>query len=416
MITSAVLLDDCDDVVVAAPTGVLLSDVRPERVSWLWYGRIPLGKLTVLDGDPGLGKSTLSLDLAARVSRGLPMPGETDAVAPAGVVLLSGEDDLADTIRPRLDAAGADVSRIVALRTVPGVDEDRPPTLDDLDYIRAAIARVDAALVIVDPIMAFLADETDSHKDQSMRRVLHRLAMLAEDEHAAVVVVRHLNKSSGGNPLYRGGGSIGIIGAARAGFVVGRDPDDPNRRVLACQKSNLAAEPPSLAFHIEQYEYTSRVVFDGVSIHTASMILAEPSDEDERTAVDEARDFLRDVLTEQGSMSAKDVYRQADDAGISKRTLDRAKKALRVESHKTQYRWEWRLPKDATPSYPDNLGNLGNLDTSPQVNGSNQDCQQGCQPPKIAKIATLPAPCARGDLDRIPFDEVPVEDIEEVMP
>ncbi len=213
------------------PVGVLLSDVKPERVSWLWPGRLPLGKLTVLDGDPGKGKSTLSLDLSARLTRGDIMPDGSGGGFPAGVVILSGEDGLADTIVPRLIAAGADLSRVVALASCPDSEGDgeHPPVLpDDLPTIRAAIARVGAKLAIIDPLMAYLSDGTNSHKDQDIRRVLFRVAALAEETGAAVLVVRHLNKATGGVALYRGGGSIGIIGAARSGLLVAADPDDEN--------------------------------------------------------------------------------------------------------------------------------------------------------------------------------------------
>ena len=234
------------------PVGKLLSEVEPEQVEWLWPGRLPLGKLAVLDGDPGLGKSALTLDLAARVSAGLELP-DGSRCGPAGVVLLSAEDGLEDTIRPRLDAAGADTERIVALSMIGvGTRAERLVSLtQDLDAIEAAIRRVGAALVVIDPLMAFLTGKTDSHKDQDIRRALAPLAALAERTGAAVLIVRHLNKSAGGNALYRGGGSIGIIGAARAGLVVAPDPEDPERRILAANKHNLSGAAPSLVFRVE---------------------------------------------------------------------------------------------------------------------------------------------------------------------
>src|SRR5918997_427133 len=186
----------------AQPVGKLLSEVEPEQVEWLWPGRLPLGKLAVLDGDPGLGKSALTLDLAARVSAGLELPDGG-----------------------RCGPAGADNERIVALTMIGvGTRAERLVSLtQDLDAIEAAIGRVGAALVVIDPLMAFLTGKTDSHKDQDIRRGLAPLAALAERKGAAVLLVRHLNKSAGGNALYRGGGSIGIIGAARAGLVVAPD-------------------------------------------------------------------------------------------------------------------------------------------------------------------------------------------------
>jgi hypothetical protein len=224
--------------------GKLLSSVEPEEVSWLWPSWLALGKLALVDGDPGLGKSAMTLDLAARVSSGKVFPDGAEC-EPAGVVLLSAEDGLADTIRPRLDAAGADTSKVLALATVPDEDgHDRLLSIpEDLALIEKGIRRVGARLVVVDPLMAFLSGDTNSHRDQDVRRALAPLAGLAERTGAAVLVVRHLNKAAANNPLYRGGGSIGIIGAARMAFVVGKDPQDESRRVLASTKNNLAKPP-----------------------------------------------------------------------------------------------------------------------------------------------------------------------------
>ncbi|HEY5541494.1 MAG TPA: AAA family ATPase [Coriobacteriia bacterium] len=347
-----------------APTiGILLSDVVPERVTWLWDGRIPLGKLTILDGDPGLGKSTLSLAIAAHVSRGLPLPHSTEPSEAAGVVLLSAEDDLADTIRPRLDAAGANVHRIVALRTFPG-DDDIPPSIPaDLHLLEQAIDRVGARLVVIDPLMAFLDAEVDGHKDQSVRRALHRLSKLAEDTGTAVVVIRHLNKATGGNPLYRGGGSIGIIGAARAGMLVARDPDDATSRVLATTKCNLAAEAESLSFHLEQHDEASRVVWDGVSTHGAGMLLAE-SDGDP-TALDEAKEVVADILAA-GPVASPELRRRALGEGVSERTMRRARSALCCVRRKTGFTsgWTWELPNTAEPGQPPTLGHVATFEES----------------------------------------------------
>ena len=372
------------------PIGTIMSDVVPERVTWLWSARVPFGKLTVLDGDPGLGKSTLSLELAARVSRGLPLPGdETAAYGPSGVVLLSAEDDLADTIRPRLDAAGADVTRVLALRTVPNGEDDLPPSIpDDLDYIHAAIRRVDAKLLIVDPLMAFLNGTVDAHKDQQVRRALHRLSNLAEDTGVAIIVVRHLNKASGGNPLYRGGGSIGIVGAARSGLLVARDPDDEHRRVIASTKCNLAAEPPSIAFHLEQHDDASRIVWDGVSDHGAAALLATPIDADERTARDDARVFLMSVLGN-GPMPAREVERLATEAGVSKRTLHRAKSEAKVRSIKGYSGWTWELPEGATSQSMATLATLATLEET-AGQSTTQECHPSGEDANNAKDATLP--------------------------
>ena len=315
--------------------GKLLSGVEPEEVSWLWPSWLALGKLALVDGDPGLGKSAMTLDLAARVSSGKAFPDGAEC-EPAGVVLLSAEDGLADTIRPRLDAAGADTSKILALATVPDEDgHDRLLSIpEDLALIEKGIRRVGARLVVVDPLMAFLSGETNSHRDQDVRRALAPLAGLAERTGAAVLVVRHLNKAAANNPLYRGGGSIGIIGAARMAFVVGKDPQDENRRVLASTKNNLAMPPQSLMFGLEEAESGSvRVNWLGQSEVSAKDLLATPQDQEHADARSEAVEFLNEVLAD-GPVAASQVKEEAEDAGISERTLARAKKTLGVMSYR----------------------------------------------------------------------------------
>ncbi len=334
------------------PGVVCMANVEPERVRWLWRGRIPLGKLTIIDGDPGLGKSVITCDLAARVSSGRAMPDGTfgDLDGPSGVVILSAEDGLADTIRPRLDAAGAECERIAALTYVVDKTEERLPTLADLHEISRSIAATEASLVIVDPLMAYLQNETNSYRDQDVRRALTPLSKLAESTGVAMVVVRHLNKSSIGNPIYRGGGSIGIIGAARAALLVAPDPDDESglRRILAVTKSNLATMPSALSYTIEDNGADMPiVVWGGATSHTAKELLAAANDGEGGDARSDAEGFLLDAL-EDGSLPVEDLLKGARNAGIAETTLRRAKKKLGVKAGKIGFgadgRWRWRLP------------------------------------------------------------------------
>jgi hypothetical protein len=328
--------------------GILISTVRAERVEWLWDGRIPSGKPTILDGDPGLGKSTLTIEIAARVSRGEPLPGDDSRREAAGVVILSAEDGLADTIRPRLEAAGADLERIIAVPTVRTLsgEEVLPEIPRDLPLIEHAIREVRAGLLIIDPLMAFLSAETNAHRDQDVRRALAPLAKLAEKTAVAALVVRHLNKRSGGEPLYRGGGSIGIIGAARSGLLVAQDPDHESRRVLALLKSNLAKKAPSLAFELEEIADVVRIRWLGESVHSATRLMAIPESEEERSSVDAAVEVLRQILLG-GAVTAENARKQARAAGVSDRTLDRAKARLGVRAVKRGFSgsWEWELPE-----------------------------------------------------------------------
>jgi hypothetical protein len=351
---------------VAGPVGVVMADVRAGSVRWLWPGRIPAGKLTVLDGDPGLGKTTLALDVAARVSTGRAMP-DGAAGARGGVVIATAEDDLSDTVRPRLDAAGADCSRVLALPLA------QFAAVSELDVLRAAIERVGAVLVILDPFVAYLgnAAECDSFRDQDVRRALAPLADLASGSGAAILLIRHLRKSSDSNPLYRGGGSIGIIAAARGGLLAARDPRDPERRVLAVTKSNLAREAPSLSYRMVESSGAAAVEWLGRSDHDAAALLAIPSSAEERGELTEAQEWLRDHLAA-GPVSAKDVRRDAFAVGISPRTLDRAKSGLGVQSGKQGFAngWQWALPKDASPPNGANETDLASFGETPLNPGS----------------------------------------------
>lgn len=333
-----------------------VAHIHAEKVRWLWPGRIPQAKLTTLDGDPGLGKSSIVLDIAARVSTASPLPDGTSSEWPRDIVLLSAEDGIGDTIRPRLEAAGADLNRVHVMRGVRDAEgEDiRPPVLPhDLALLRSLILETEAALVVVDPIMAYLDGKVDSHRDQDVRRALHLLTAMAEETDASVLIVRHLTKgTAGGNPLYRGGGSIGIIGAARSGMVVAADPEDDTRRILAMTKSNLAVLAPALAYRLvpDELRDVAQVKWEGRTSHTASQILST-GDDDHSGAMGDAIEFLKDLLAD-GAVAAKEALRQARDAGVAERTLRRAQKALKVQSSKVggpesgDQKWVWSLPED----------------------------------------------------------------------
>jgi hypothetical protein len=382
-----------------APVVARLSDVAPEAVEWLWRDRLPRGKLSLLDGDPGLGKSTLLFDLAARVSRGEALPGDDATRAPAGVVILSAEDGLADTIRPRLDAAGADLSRIVALTGIaegPDRAERLPQFPGDIQALEATLREVGAALVLIDPLMAYLGGDVDSHKDQDVRRALGALARVAESTRAAVVIVRHLNKARGGSALYRGSGSIGIVGAARSALLVARDPDAKDAeelRVLAPIKSNLGPPAPSLRFRVVGAPNgAARIEWHGASPHRADDLVAEPTSAEERDAVSEATDTLREILKD-GPVRSDEVKRQAKSAGVAERTLWRAKGRLRVVATPTGRYALWSLPARA-----ETLGSLGR-DGDPEVISSSYTSAKTsanlCQPlPTSAKTPATSATSA----------------------
>ena len=287
-------------------------------MTWLWPGWLPRGKPVALDGDPGLGKSTLSDEFAAVIATEGYWPHGTRCEYPGAVLLMSAEDGLADTVRPRLDAAGADVSLVHAIEGVPIADETgevslRPPTLADTVALEEAIIETDARLLVVDVIMAYLPSGTDSHRDQDIRRVMSRLAVIGDRTGCTILLLRHLNKAKGGDLLDRGGGSIGIVGAARAGLLVAPDPDDVDRRVLASVKSNLGPRPDSLAYRLVDANQlgVARVQWEGhARTHTARTLLASPGDEGDG-AKTEAEQWLEDYLTQQGAAQSKTVKTEA---------------------------------------------------------------------------------------------------------
>ncbi|WP_414944539.1 AAA family ATPase [Amycolatopsis sp. cmx-11-32] len=349
-----------DDLAPPKPYAVTerLADVKPEPVTWLWSDRLPAGKLVMLDGDPSLGKSTLALTFAAHVSTGRDWPDGRPC--PQGdVVIMSAEDGLADTIRPRLDAAEGDPDRVHALTEVSYVDDGgearrRPPTLADTDVIADTVRDVGARLLIVDVLMAYLPGKVDSHRDQDVRVILSRLAKIGEETGCTVLLLRHLNKTSGGNAVYRGGGSIGIIGAARAGYVVALDPSDDTEstRVLACTKNNLAPTPPSLTYRLESTpdSHVARVVWGGESTHRAGELLNLTTEE--AVERNDALDFLDKYLLDNGGTAkASDVQKEASKAGFSKTTLHRAARKLGVQKQKDSMGgpWWWRHPIDQPP-------------------------------------------------------------------
>lgn len=331
-----------------------LADVTAERLEWIWPGYLPKGKIVTLDGDPGLGKSTLALNIAAVVSVAGRWPDQTRCGPAGDVLLLSAEDGLADTVRPRLDAAGADVSRVTAIEGKSYIDPEsgerflRPLSLGDVRDLDAAMAQTSARLLIVDVLMAFLPTGTDGHKDQDIRRVLSALAATGERHGCTTLLLRHLNKAKGGDPLYRGGGSIGIVGAARSGLLVAADPDDPTRRILASVKSNLGVMPASLAYRlVDSPEHgVARVEWIGASSFDAHGLLAAPRDDDPdaKGARRDVDDWLADLL-DAGPVESNTVYEAADAAGFSKDKAKRAKVRLGVKAYREtgDGPWLWRL-------------------------------------------------------------------------
>lgn len=338
-----------------------LADVPARAISWLWPGRIPLGRLTLLAGRPGGGKSFATCDWTARVSTGTPWPDRTDC--PRGsIILMTGEDDPGDTIRPRLDAHYADVQRIHLLSAVRRVDADgeyqRMITLADVDAIESALKKLnDCKLIVIDPIGSFLGGATDAHRDNEVRGVLAPIGALAEKYGPAVLIVAHIRKANGTSADDLVLGSRAFTGIARAVWHLTRDPDDKSRRLLLPGKNNLAAEGTGLAFKISGEPACCRWEHDPIEMHADDAVAESQRPGPESEALKAAVEWLTAAL-KNGPRMAKELADEfTNGEGGSKRTLERAKaKVAEAYRPKVPGPWYWRLPfwakdaKDANPA------------------------------------------------------------------
>jgi len=384
-----------------------MSEVEPEEVSWLWAGRIPRGKLTLLEGDPGLGKSWLTLAIATAVATGSPLPGDSERRTPAKVLLLTHEDGLGDTIRPRLDALGVDVSdlsKVVVVKAVRGEDgrERLPSLIEDLGLIETHLAAGGFDLAVIDPINNYLGSALDTHRDAAIRSVLTPLAALAERCGVAVLCVRHLTKGARDKAIYRGQGSIGYTGVARVVLLVGQEPDAPERRVVIAIKTNLTAMAPGIAFELKD----GRFLWAGESTATPEALVAPGSDSDAKDDLEEAKEFLREELSI-GARPSLEIYRLANKHRIAERTLWRARRALRVVRFRRgesgrRGGGEWFLQMPTEPEEPVERG-------APEIKAATGSLNGGIKAAKIAKEENLAAligseyesPSELGSLNRV---------------
>ena len=335
---------------------VCLADVQPEPISWLWPERIALGKITLIAGDPGLGKSLLTATMAAIVSKGYSWPLD-DSPSPIGsVVLLSAEDDPADTIRPRLDAAGADCGRVHVIQAIRDVDAEGNATqrMFSLKRDTATLEELlptlpDCRLLVIDPISAYL-DGTDSHNNGDVRGLLAPLAKLASDHHIAIVLIQHLNKSSGGSAaIYRAIGSIGFVAACRAAFAVTKDQNNPDRRLVMPLKNNLAKDSTGLAYSVITAENGAPVIvweLDPVMM-TADEALAPAESSEEKIGTNWPEMALQDVRRN-GPVSVSVAIKEVKQAGgITDKMLRTAREKLGIKPKKAGFDkgWVWSLPQ-----------------------------------------------------------------------
>jgi RecA/RadA recombinase len=307
--------------------------VETKEVSWLWFPFIPIGKITIVQGDPGEGKTTLMLKIAAMVSNGQSVPDGESCEEPMNVIYQGAEDGASDTIKPRLIKAGADCSRIAFIET-----EQMDALVFGDDRFEKAVKECSAKLLIIDPLQAFLSGNPELQKPGGLRAALASLSRVAEENQCAVVLIGHLNKSNGGKGIYRGLGSIDIAATARSILMVGRDKDDPETRIIAQVKSSLAPEGCAYAFKLDEdkgfqwigpYDYSAEELLSG----TGSI----------NRKLDRAKTCLQMLLGTE-DMKSSDVYDRLITLGLGRRTVESAKRELGIESYKEGTIWYWHLP------------------------------------------------------------------------
>ena len=302
-------------------------------MQWLWGSYIPFGKLTIIQGNPGEGKTTLALRLAAACSTGTPLPG-MEKMDPFNVIYQSAEDGMGDTIKPRLMEAGADLDRVLSI-----VEDKKQLSLLD-ERIEKAIREHNARLMILDPIQGYIGSRVDINRANEIRGVLKSVASVAERTCCAIVLIGHLNKASSTSSAYRGLGSIDFRAAARSVLLIGRLKNDPTVRVIVHDKSSLAPEGKSLAFGLGDEEgFRWLDGYDGIS---AEELLCGFTAESKTAAAEE---LIRSMLDSGQEIMAENVFRAAEEKGISRRTVNEAKKSIpNIVTRKNGKYWFWSLP------------------------------------------------------------------------
>ena len=319
-----------------------MEQVEVEKIDWLLYPFIPFGKVTIVQGDPGEGKTTMVLQIIAKLTKGeavLPSGSDESALEektmvlePVNVIYQTAEDGLGDTIKPRLLSAGADCSRVMVMD-----DDDQALTMMDA-RLEEAIIQTKARLVVLDPIQGFLGTDVDMHRANEIRPLMKRVAVLAEKYHCAIILIGHMNKNSNGKSSYRGLGSIDFQAAARSVLIVGRIKDEPEIRVVCHVKSSLAPEGKSIAFRLDK---DTGFEWIGEYDISADDLL---SGDNRGQKIHEAKEFLKEILVS-GSVAQTKVAEEAESRGIKKKTLWNAKKELEIDSVKIGNQWFWMLPE-----------------------------------------------------------------------
>lgn len=309
------------------------ASVTEKKVDWLWYPYIPYGKITLLQGDPGEGKSTFILNVVALLTTGKEMPDGFKSAGIQKVIYQCSEDGAEDTVKPRLMAAGADCDKVAYI-----VENEKPLTLDDA-RIEQAIIKTGARLLILDPLQSFVSQDGDMHSATRMRHLLSNLSNIAEKYNCAVVLVGHMNKSQSGKNLYRSFGSIDITAIARSVLMVERDECNPKVRYMFPVKSSLAPEGDAIGFMFEKrdgFKWIGPCEYKSCNEFETEDTLETKSETVERV--------LYSLLSKE-DMPCNQITKYMEDMGISARTVNAVKKNMGILSYKIQNKWYWSLPE-----------------------------------------------------------------------
>ena len=343
------------------------ADVTPQPVEWLWPGRVALSKLTLIAGEAGLGKSQLSIAMVATVTTSGEWPCREGRAPEGNVIILSAEDGAADTVVPRLMAAGADRERVELVSAVRDERSRRSFDLSaDLALLDQKICEIgDVKLIIIDPISSYLGPKVDSHVNAAVRGVLEPVSEMAARLRVAIVAITHPPKGTGTTAINRFIGSIAFVAAARAAFMVTRDAEDENRRLFLPVKNNLAPLGKGLAFRLEQrivgepHIVASSVVWDAepVSMSADEALRATEEAGNGPSAVEAAKGFLREILAT-GPVPQTEIEKDAEGAGLAWATVRRAKERLSIVAERQSHgrggvgQWVWAMPIPARCSSP----------------------------------------------------------------
>jgi putative DNA primase/helicase len=321
-----------------------LADVPPEDIHWLWEPYIPYGKITIVEGDPGLGKTFLMLAIAGAITKGYALPDQEGRVGPptgqpGRVIYITAEDGIADTLRPRADQVDADLTKLFVVQGWTADDiAVKPFSFQQLNLLEDVIRDLQARLVVLDPLQAFLGADVDMFRANEVRPLLSQLGAIAEAQRCAIIAIRHWTKVVGGKAIYRGQGSVDFLAAARCVLAIGESPEDETMRIVAQSKNNLKAFGKSQMFRLSDdgFEWCGLSDLDA---NTLTSLQPQKRQHQRKNAMGWLKDALKD-----GPAPASMLMAAAEALGIPEKTLRRAKTQLGILSTKESGQWYWRLP------------------------------------------------------------------------